>query len=82
MVKLDWNLHNMMKFLPLLLIHCANLHNMVKLSLKQFRAGSNRNNPDIAQHDEILTPPINTLCKLAQHGEIKSETVQSRIKQE
>ena len=49
----DWNLHNMMKFLPLLLIHCANLHNMVKLSLKQFRAGSNRNNPDIVLQNMV-----------------------------
>ena len=34
-VEIDWNLHNMMKFLP---------------------------------------PPINTLCKLTQHGEIQSKT--------
>ena len=37
---------------------------------------------ELAQHDEILTLPINTLCKLAQHGEIKSEKFHSRIKQE
>ena len=35
------------EILPPLLRHCAILHNMVKLSLKQVRTGSNRKNQDI-----------------------------------
>ena len=48
----------MVKSLPLLLIHCATLHNMVKLSLKHDQDQTGKIMLVVAKHGEIFTPPI------------------------